>query len=373
MNTKTIGINFSNGQYYVPSAMRNKTPKEIKPKAKTGKTKNARLIVDDISSDISNASSAMVKAIADRRVSIRVRGEDMIESYMGIEFLSKQGGIKDQTIADQANPVSAPPVFRLDRSNNPNLKSYFDSWCCGTKPIKVIAAESLASLFNTQDRPRDIHRTILLNDPCVGGLQFDAARKPKRLLRTLRDGAQSTVAFFKANYILKQKIVELNMKKRLGVSYYSPVHERREDLAILKEDLIMTGVIPENLQMRQKKVKNRLANTGYLAFRLHVSLQNPHWLAPDTDKMRHMEKFMHFNIPRPLSLSKEASGKSYQPFFPEPFEKPESSNKSSPMSRSLSRSTHRSRGLSTLSRSGQSGSKPQDDMPVMELTETPDE
>merc|ERR1711964_450824 len=124
-------------------------------------------------------------------------------------------------------------------------------------------------------------------------------------------------------------------KKRLGVSYYSPVHERREDLAILKEDLIMTGVIPENLQMRQKKVKNRLANTGYLAFRLHVSLQNPHWLAPGTDKMRHMEKFMHFTIQSPLSLSREASGKTHHPSVPEPFERPESTPKSSPMSRSL--------------------------------------
>merc|ERR1711964_706388 len=42
MNNKTIGINFSNGQYDVPSAMRNKTPKEIKP---TKKGKN-RLVVD---------------------------------------------------------------------------------------------------------------------------------------------------------------------------------------------------------------------------------------------------------------------------------------------------------------------------------------
>lgn len=132
----------------------------------------------------------------------------------------------------------------------------------------------------------------------------------------------------------------------------------------------MTGVIPETLKMRQRKVKNRLASTGYLAFRLHVSLQNPHWLPAGTDTLKHMEQFMHFNVRNPISLSREASGKSYHPFVPEPFYRSSSSTKTSPMSRSLSQtSTRRSRGQSALSGSGQSGPKAQDDMPLIQLAE----
>jgi len=358
MNNKTIGINFSNGQYDVPSAMRIKTPKL----PKTRKSRNSNQMgVDDDSSIISIAESTRMKAIVDRRVSIRVRGENMIESYMGITFVQKNSGPKDPEIAARANPVPAPPQYKLDTYNNPDLRRYF-----GMSGLKGVLGASASAGYNALDRPKDIHRTILLNDPIVTGLEFDAARKPRVLLRTLRDGVRQCIAFFKANYILKQKISEFQMKKSLGVSYFSPTSVDDEkldlsDLEILKEDLVMTGTIPATLLITEPRVKKRLAETGYLAFRLHVQLQDPHWLHPGTDPMEHMSQFMHFDIkPAPLTISRAAS---FAPFLPEPFVKVPKSPQLAPTRGSLSTNSSPVKTPSRLL------ATPQDDPPQIELTE----
>merc|ERR1711964_832301 len=113
--------------------------------------------------------------------------------------------------------------------------------------------------------------------------------------------------------------------------------------------------------MGQQKVKRRLADTGYLAFQLHVSLQDPHWLAPGTDPMKHMEQFMHFKIENPLSLSKEGS---FKPFLPEPFDKS--------LSPKLSVRSHGSLSMSRSTRDSVQGASIQEEPPMIELTERKD-
>lgn len=273
----------------------------------------------------------------DERVSLRHNAVKKIENYLKIDIAPSTGGVKSKEIAERARAVPAPPEWKLSGYNDPDLKKHL-----GAFALKHLLVTNVECIANTQDRPRDIHRTILLNDPPVGPMQFDATRKPRLLLRCLADGAKSAIAFFKSNYILKQKIHELRAKKQQRVSYYQennpervrwadlssqrnldPMLEARDDattdgsemgdFAILRADLIMTGVIPDKLNMLEDRIKNRLADTGYLAYRMHVSLQDPHWLPAGTDKLEHIDEFLHFNI-RNKVLPSEAG--SFHPFIP---------------------------------------------------------
>jgi len=81
----------------------------------------------------------------------------------------------------------------------------------------------------------------------------------------------------------------------------------------------MTGVIPAKLDLHEDRVKNILDDTGYLAYRMHVSLQNPHWLHVDTDVFEHIETFIHFKA---KELPIDASDESLHPYVPQPFDSP---------------------------------------------------
>merc|ERR1711964_376061 len=211
-----------------------------------GKDKSGLFALEDSSSSrFSNVSSARLSARFSRRKSLRVSAEEKIDNFLKIDIAPAINRIKDPEIAARAKPVAAPPEFKLHGYNDPNLHRHF-----GGGGLKGVVSASVAALFNTQDQPKDIHRTILLQ-PIVTGMQFDATRKPMLLLRCLADGAKGAIAFFKSNYILKQKIAELMEKKRRRISFYQErpsddpdAPEERSDLPILKADLIMTGVIP---------------------------------------------------------------------------------------------------------------------------------
>merc|ERR1712072_1508627 len=137
-------------------------------------------------------------------------------------------------------------------------------------------------------------------------------RKSKMLLKCMTDGWRSSLAFLKANYILKQKVHELAHKKRNRIGYYqmetatlspklSPQPSRmvsREsqatrssavsavgrfwrqpsdlssdhsdpkfnDMEILRTDLMMTGLLPDSLNMKDEAVHKKLNESGFLAY-----------------------------------------------------------------------------------------------------------
>merc|ERR1711964_191163 len=228
-----------NGQYDVPTAL---TPNELK--------KGLFSDADSDSSQASIGSSVKLAATFDRRVSRRHAVDSKIENYLKIDINPIHGGVKCKAIADRTKAVPAPPEWKLHKYNDPNLMKHL-----GVMAIKELIGANMTALYNIQDRPRDIHRTILISSIAVDGLDFDATRKPKLILRCLKDGAMSAIAFFKSNYILKQKIHEIRQKKQYYKSKANkpplyvvddasnPSHGSQDsadasELRILREDLI---------------------------------------------------------------------------------------------------------------------------------------
>jgi len=228
--------------------------------------------------------------------------------------------VKSQRISERTEALPAPHALKLKMADKPETR------VCRT--VCSVVADNFLALYNTQDRPRDIHRTVLLNDPPVGTLQFNATRSGRMLLRCMTEGMRSSLAFFKANYILKQKIHELATKKVGRISYYQKPgdlapsdpktapppsrqlwrhqsdlsdqlseEEKGSDMEILRADLMMTGLLPDELNLKDEDVKQRLIESGFLAYRMHIAIQPPSHLPKGVCVLKYMDQFLHFDVP----------------------------------------------------------------------------
>merc|ERR1712098_765183 len=78
--------------------------------------------------------------------------------------------------------------------------------------------------------------------------------------------------------------------------------EQESDMAILRADLMMTGVLPDELNLKDEDVRLRLAESGFLAYRMHIALQPPSHLPRGVSPLRYIDQFLHFDVQKGLSV-----------------------------------------------------------------------
>merc|ERR1711964_208967 len=110
-------------------------------------------LFSDADSDSSGASVRTSEKF-EHRMSVQQQVDNKVESYLKIDISPAAGKVKFPSSAERIKTVSAPPAYKLHAANNPIRQ---------IGAVSKLVLRSMEALYNIQDRPRDIHRTILLN------------------------------------------------------------------------------------------------------------------------------------------------------------------------------------------------------------------